>query len=172
MRFPSQVTPVQDGQQVPAHVTMLVGLRGIGPEFANVLHSECLYRYFDNRRQVASYSSLAPTPWQSGSIDREQGVFKGGQSALAVHHDRVGCLWTRHQPDSVLSQWFRERSKLDPRRKASIVALARKHLVALWKYVTAASTIMACSGTPSSSATAPDSSTSSATAYAGSMPSD
>ena len=49
----------------------------------------------------------------------------------------LAWLWTRHQPNSALSQWFRERSNLDTRRKATIVALARKLLVALWKYVTA-----------------------------------
>ena len=133
----AQVTPEQDGQQVPAPVTMLVSLRGIGPEFANVLHSEGLFRHFDNRRQVASYSGLAPTPWQSGSIDREQGVSKAGNPRLLSTMIELAWLWTRHQPDSALSQWFRERSKLDTRRKATIVALARKLLVALWKYVTA-----------------------------------
>ena len=53
---------------------MLVQLKGIGPEFATVLFSEGLYRHFDNRRQLAAYAGLAPTPWRSGSIDHEQGV--------------------------------------------------------------------------------------------------
>ena len=135
----AQVMPGQglDGQQIPAPVTMLVGLRGIGPEFANVLHSEGLFRHFDNRRQVAAYSGLAPTPWRSGSIDREQGVSKAGNPRLRSTMIELAWLWTRHQPNSALSQWFRERSNLDTRRKATIVALARKLLVALWKYVTA-----------------------------------
>ena len=61
---------------------MLIELKGIGNEFATVLWTECLYRRFDNRRQVAAYAGLAPTPWQSGSIDREQGVSKAGNPRL------------------------------------------------------------------------------------------
>jgi hypothetical protein len=57
---------------------MLLDLKGIGPEFAAILWSEGLCRHFDNRRQVAAYAGLAPTPWQSGSVDREQGVSKAG----------------------------------------------------------------------------------------------
>src|SRR4029079_1098552 len=65
-------------QQVaaPAPAAMLLDIKGIGPEFAAILWSEGLFRHFDNRRQVASYAGLAPTPWQSGSVDREQGVSK------------------------------------------------------------------------------------------------
>src|SRR6195256_5119147 len=60
-------------QQVaaPAPAAMLLDIKGIGPEFAAILWSEGLFRHFDNRRQVASYAGLAPTPWQSGSVDRE-----------------------------------------------------------------------------------------------------
>jgi transposase len=131
------VTPGQPGNPISPQVAMLVGLRGIGQEFANVLYSECLFRHFDNRRQVAAYSGLAPTPWQSGSIDREQGVSKAGNPRLRSAMVELAWLWTRHQPESALSKWFRERTKIDGRRKATIVALARKLLVALWKYVTA-----------------------------------
>jgi transposase len=59
---------------VPAPPPMLLGVRGVGPEFASVLWSEGLSRHFDNRRQVAVYAGLAPTPWQSGSVNREQGI--------------------------------------------------------------------------------------------------
>ena len=131
------VVPERDGNQAPSQVAMLLALRGIGPEFANVLYSEGLFRQFGNRRQVAAYGGLAPTPWQSGSIDREQGVSKAGNPRLRFTMIELAWLWTRHQPDSALSQWFRERVKLDGRRKPTIVALARKLLVALWKYVTA-----------------------------------
>jgi transposase len=131
------VIPTTDAAQIPARVAMLMRLRGIGAEFANILYSEGLFRHFDNRRQVAAYSGLAPTPWQSGSIDREQGVSKAGNPRLRSTMIELAWLWTRHQPDSMLSKWFRERTKVDTRRKAAIVALARKLLVALWKYVTA-----------------------------------
>ena len=61
---------------------MLARLKGIGPQTAAVLWSEGLFRQFDNRRQVAAYAGLAPTPWQSGSIDHEQGVSKAGNPRL------------------------------------------------------------------------------------------
>jgi transposase len=61
---------------------MLLTLKGIGPEFAAVLWSEGLSRQFDNRRQVAAYAGLAPTPWQSGSVDHDQGVSKSGNPRL------------------------------------------------------------------------------------------
>jgi transposase len=131
------VTSGQPGNPISPQMAMLVGLRGIGPEFANVLFSEGLFRHFDNRRQVAAYSGLAPTPWQSGSIDREQGVSKAGNPRLRATMIELAWLWTRHQPDSALTKWFRERAKVDTRRKATIVALARKLLVALWRYLTA-----------------------------------
>jgi transposase len=117
---------------------MLIELKGIGNEFATVLWTECLYRSFDNRRQVAAYAGLAPTPWQSGSIDREQGVSKAGNPRLRAMLLQLAWLWLRHQPGSVLSQWFLDRVKANGGRlkKPTIVALARKLLVALWKYVT------------------------------------
>ena len=58
--------------EMPSPPAMLVQLKGIGPESAAVLWSEGLFRRFDNRRQVAAYAGLAPTPWQSGSIDHER----------------------------------------------------------------------------------------------------
>lgn len=127
---------VQVATPAPA---MLLGLKGIGAELAAILWMECLYRHFDNRRQVAAYAGLAPTPWLSGSIDREQGVSKAGNSRLRTALIQLAWLWVRHQPESVLTQWFLERVKANGGRlkKTTIVALARKLLVALWKYVTA-----------------------------------
>ena len=61
-------------EEIPPPAKMLLGLKGIGPEFAMVLWSEGLFRHFDNRRQIAAYAGLAPTPWRSGTIDREQGI--------------------------------------------------------------------------------------------------
>ena len=118
---------------------MLIDLRGIGPEFAAVLWSEGLHRSFANRKQVASYAGLAPTPWQSGSVAHEQGVSKAGNPKLRTTMIQLAWLWLRHQPDSALARWFHERIKHNGGRlrKTTIVALARKLLVALWKYVTA-----------------------------------
>lgn len=123
-------------QPAPA---MLLALKGIGPEFAVVLWSEGLSRHFDNRRQVAAYAGLAPTPWQSGSVDHDQGVSKAGNPRLRTTLIQVAWLWLRHQPHSALSLWFKQREKQNDGRlkKKTIVALARKLLVALWKYVNA-----------------------------------
>ena len=116
---------------------MLLEIKGIGAEFASVLSSECFFRRFDNRRQVAAYAGLAPTPWQSGSIDREQGVSKAGNPRLRTTLIQMAWLWLQHQPGSALSHWFKERVQRNGGRmkKSTIVALARKLLVALWKYV-------------------------------------
>ncbi len=123
----------------PAPTAMLLDIKGIGPEFAAVLWSEGLFRHFDNRRQVASYAGLAPTPWQSGSVAREQGVSKAGNPRLRTTLIQLAWLWLRHQPQSALALWFEERVRRNGGRlkKTTIVALARKLLVALWKYVTA-----------------------------------
>lgn len=128
----------QTAQPAPAG-KMLLDLKGIGAEFAAVLWVEGLFRQFDNRRQLAAYAGPAPTPWQSGSIDREQGVSKAGNARLRTTLIQLAWLWLRHQPQSALSRWFRERVARDGGRmkKTTIVALARKLLVALWKYVTA-----------------------------------
>jgi transposase len=123
----------------PAPLAMLLGLRGVGPEFAAVLWSEGLCRHFDNRRQVAAYAGLAPTPWCSGTVDREQGISQSGNPRLRTTMIQLAWLWLRHQPHSALTQWFHERVKHNGgrMRKTTIVALARKLLVAFWKYATA-----------------------------------
>lgn len=135
----------RDAMAIPAAIgthapmAMLLGLKGIGPEFAAILYSEGLFRHFDNRRQVAAYAGLAPSPWQSGSIDREQGVSKAGNPRLRTTMVQLAWLWLRHQPGSMLARWFQDRVLRNGGRlkKAMIVALARKLLIALWKYVTA-----------------------------------
>src|SRR5918997_1870640 len=124
---------------VPAPAALLLALRGIGPETAITLWSEGLFRTFTNRKQIAAYAGLAPTPWQSGSVHREQGVSKAGNPRLRTIMIQIAWLWLRHQPQSALAVWFHERIKRKGGRlgKTMIVALARKLLVALWKYATA-----------------------------------
>ena len=123
----------------PDPVTMLLALKAVGANFAAVLWSEAFYRHFANRRQLAAYAGLAPTPWRSGSIEREQGVSKAGNPRLRTMMIQLAWLWLRHQPQSALARWFKTHSQLG--RKTAIVALARKLLVALWKYVTSGVTI-------------------------------
>jgi transposase len=131
------LSPSKDG--TPAPGAMLKSLKGIGPEFAGVLWSEGLYRSFSNRRQVAAYAGLAPTPWQSGSLAHQQGVSKAGNPRLRTTMIQLAWLWVRHQPGSILTQWFHQRVQFNGGRirKVLIVALARKLLIAFWKYVTA-----------------------------------
>ena len=125
----------EEGRLAPQ--AMLMKLKGIGPEFACVLWAEGLFRSFSNRRQVAAYAGLAPTPWQSGSVDREQGVTKAGNKRLRATMVELAWIWRRHQPDSALTLWFEERvaGVRQRGRKTTIVAMARKLLIALWKYV-------------------------------------
>jgi transposase len=124
------------GSDSPA--VLLARLKGIGPEFASVLYLEGLFRSFGNRRQVAAYAGLVPTPWKSGQINREQGISKAGNPRLRKTLVELAWLWVRHQPDSKLSRWFRERvgAERGRIRHISIIALARRLLIALWRYVT------------------------------------
>ena len=118
---------------------LLLQLRSIGPEIASVLWLEGLYRHFDNRRQLAAFSGLAPSPWRSGKIDHEQGIAKSGNAKLRSTMIELSWLWLRYQPGSELSRWFRTRvqgNNTRRYRKITIVAMARKLLIALWRYVT------------------------------------
>jgi transposase len=123
---------------VPSPAAQRMTLRGIGPEFATVLWLEGLFRRFQNRRQVAAYAGLAPSPWQSGNVSGEQGISKSGNPRLRTTAIELAWLWLRHQPDTTLSRWFHERVRSDRGRvrRVAIVALARKLLVALWRFVT------------------------------------
>jgi transposase len=120
-----------------APVALLANLKAIGPQIAAVIHLEGLYRQFGNRREVAAYAGLAPTPWRSGSIAREQGTSKAGNPRLRHIMVELAWLWVRHQPDSALTRGFHARvgTKTGCARRIAIVALARKLLIALWRYV-------------------------------------
>ncbi|RVL91818.1 IS110 family transposase, partial [Sinorhizobium meliloti] len=121
-----------------AVMARLLEIKGIGLGFASVLFTEGLFRPFANRRQVAAYAGLAPTPWRSGTIDYEQGVSKAGNPRLRATLIQLAWLWLRHQPQTALSRWFHDRVRQNGGRfkKVMITALARKLLVAVWKYVT------------------------------------
>jgi transposase len=112
-------------------------LKGLGPAFALTLTSELFYKDFRNRREVASYCGLAPSPWQSGGIDREQGISKAGNPRVRQKVVELAWLWLRHQAGSALSEWFRTRTLNAGKRarRVAIVALARKLVVALWRYL-------------------------------------
>jgi transposase len=115
----------------------LLRLKGIGPTFSAVLSREVYYRRFANRRQVASYIGLAPSPYDSGDSRRSQGISKAGNSLVRYTMIQAAWLWIRHQPNSALTQWFRRRTEGESKRMrcVMIVALARKLAIALWRYV-------------------------------------
>jgi transposase len=117
---------------------LLPQLRSLGEESVAVLAFEGFYRSFDNRRQIGAYAGLAPTPWQSGQMVREQGIAKAGNPRLRKAVLQLAWLWRRHQPGSALSRWFNQRVGQEKGRvrRIAIVAMARKLLVALWRYVT------------------------------------
>jgi transposase len=115
----------------------LAKIKSIGPEFATTLVGEVFYRSFDNRKQLASYVGLTPAHFQSGAMSRDQGISKAGNAKARTVMVELAWLWLRHQPESPLSVWFRERvGKLKGRiRRITIVAVARKLLIALWRYL-------------------------------------
>jgi len=129
---------VQSVQSAPARVQKLMELNGLGAQTVAMLETEAFYRSFDNRRQLAAFGGLAGTPWKSGSIDHEQGVSMGNHR-LRQTMIQLAWLWPIHQPNSALTRWYRERTKgaTKLQKKKMVVALARKLLVALWRYVDA-----------------------------------
>ncbi len=120
-----------------AKTSKLMQLRGIGPEIATVLAREVFYRDFSNRRQVAGYAGLTPSPFASGERSRDQGISKAGNALVRTTMVEAAWLWLRYQPDSKLARWFVARASgaAGRIRRIAIVALARKLLVALWRYV-------------------------------------
>ena len=116
----------------------LIDLKSIGPVGGQELFNEVFYRSFDNRRQLGSYFGLVGTPYDSGESRREQGISKAGNRRARRMAIELAWLWLRHQPGSALSRWFHERvGSLKGRiRRITIVAMARKLMVALWHYLT------------------------------------
>jgi transposase len=118
-------------------IMALQRIRGIGANFSAVLVREVLYRPFTNRRQLASYVGIAPMPYQSGGMDRDRSISRAGNPRARTTLIQLAWLWLRYQPGSALAAWFRERvGTLQGRtRRIAIVAMARKLLIALWRYV-------------------------------------
>jgi transposase len=118
--------------------SQLLRLRGVGAETATILVREGFYRSFANRKALASYAGLTPSPHASGQVNRDQGLDTSGNALLRKTMVELAWMWLRHQPSSVLSCWFRERvgEQKGRIRRITIVALARKLLIALWRYAT------------------------------------
>lgn len=118
-------------------IQQLISLRGIGVQSATVLVREAFVRRFANGKALGSYAGLTSSPYSSGGIDREQGIGKGGNRRLRTVMVELAWLWTRYQPAAAQVCWFRERVGSTGRRvrKIMVVALARKLLIALWRFV-------------------------------------
>jgi transposase len=119
-------------------VRQLMMLKGIGINGSWLLVMEFFaWRAFKNRREVGGLAGLTPTPYQSGESVREQGITKSGNRHVRWMITELAWSWLRYQPESALSCWFRERfgSGGKRMRRIGIVAMARKLLVALWRFL-------------------------------------
>ena len=116
----------------------LVRLTGIGDVSARVLADEVFYRDFADRRAVAGFFGLASSPYRSGSVRRDQGISRAGNPRARRVAIELAWMWLRHQPGSGLSRWFHDRvgATRGRFRRIMLVALARKLMVALWRYLT------------------------------------
>ena len=112
-------------------------LKGIGANSAVMLVAEVFCRKFESRRHVAAFLGLAPAPYASGDVSRDQGISKAGNHGTRVLMVELAWCWLRYQPSSELAVWYRNRFKGNGGRaaKVGIVALARKLLIALWRFV-------------------------------------
>ena len=119
-------------------IQALTRLKGLDLEGPTVLVNEVFYRGFNNRREIASYVGFDGTPFDSGGSRREQGISKAGNPRARKVMNQLAWLWLRYQPGSALSKWFRERvgDAKGRLRRIMIVALARKLLIALWRFAT------------------------------------
>ncbi len=125
-------------QEAAAKARQLMRLKGLGPVSATTLVSEVFWKDFKNRREVGSYLGLTPSPWQSGAVAYDQGISKAGNRRARHVTLELTWLWLHNQPQSALSRWFRERvgEQHGRIRRIAIVALARKLVIALWRFLT------------------------------------
>ena len=124
------------GAEPAATIAALTRLRGIGANDATLLTHEVFYRNFRNRRELASWAGLTPIPWASGDVQRDQGIGRDGPAWIRAQLVQMAWRWVRFQPDSALSQGFEARTAgaRGRIRRVMIVAVARKLLIALWRF--------------------------------------
>lgn len=124
---------ISNGQKIRA----LKQLAGIGEVGAAQLVTEVFHRTFKNRRHLASYLGLAPSPYSSGELSRDQGISKAGNKQARVMLVELAWCWLKYQPQSELTQWYRKRFSAHGTRsrKVGIVALARKLAIAFWRFI-------------------------------------
>ncbi len=119
-------------------IRQLVRLRGVGVQSATLLVREAFVRPFANGKALGAYAGLSPTPYSSGGTEREQGIGRAGNARLRTALVELAWIWQRYQPGSAVVCWFRDRLGGAARRlrKVMVVALARRLLVALWRFAT------------------------------------
>ncbi len=132
--------PNRDGTAVIAALTRI---HGIGLNDATLLAGEVFYRDFRNRRELGSWAGLTSVPWASGGVDHDLGISKAGPSHIRKHMIQMSWRWLKLQPESGITKWFHAyvaraaNGGRDKRaRKRAIVGVARKLLIALWRYAT------------------------------------
>jgi len=132
-----QAVTAAEPDHAAQQIQMLALLYGLGLGTATVLTREVFCRTFRDRKAIASFVGLTGTPFNSGGSEREQGISKNGNPRVRRLLMQLAWRWLRFQPDSALSCWFVERTAGSKGRirKIMAVALARKLLVALWRYV-------------------------------------
>jgi transposase len=132
-----QALAAEKPDRAARRIQMLVRLYGLGLGTATVLTHEVYCRIFRDRQAIASFVGLTGTPFNSGGSEREQGISKNGNPRVRRLLMQLAWRWLRLQPQSELSQWFVERTggAKGRIRKVMIVAVARKLLIALWRYV-------------------------------------
>lgn len=125
------------GPRQSEQVARLTRLRGIGTVGARQLVLELFWRHFRNRRQLGACVGLVPAPYDSGTLRVDQGISKQGNPRVRALLVEQAWLWLRYQPDSALSHWFAQKAGGDCRRsrRVAIVALARRLVIALWRYL-------------------------------------
>ena len=119
-------------------VERLLALKGIGEVSAWLYTTEFFsWRQFKNRRQIGALAGLTATTRESGATTREQGISKAGSALIRALAIELAWSWVRRQPTSALTRWYRRRFATGgPRqRRIGIVAVARKLLIALWRYL-------------------------------------
>jgi transposase len=134
----TRLEQLQKAPEVGAHamVRLLARVMGIGIETADMLVQEVLSRELRDRRAVARYSGLTGSPDESGRKHREKGLARAGNARVRRGMIQLAWRFLMFQKSSALAQWFRQRTENAPRtRKTMIVALARKLLIALWRFV-------------------------------------
>ena len=110
----------------------------VGRETAVVLVREVLCRGFRDRRSIAAFAGLTPSPYSSGRLQHEQGISKAGNAVVRARLVQLAWRWVRFQTSSDVTAWFVARTSGNSKRnrRVAIVAVARKLLIALWRYAT------------------------------------